>query len=119
MRLTPPHRLIAIATVAAIALVGCGGGDDDGDGDAAPSEPGVVQVADNVFEPKELEVDAGDTVTWEFVGGAQHNVVGDGFKSKNMKRGIFEHTFETPGEFDYECTLHPGMKGTITVARGV
>ena len=118
MRLAPPRRLVAVSIVAALALVGSGCGDDDGGDDAAPPEPGTVQVDDNVFKPKELEVGAGDTVTWEFVGGALHNVKGDGFGSENMKSGTFEHTFESAGEFTYQCTLHPGMNGTITVGRG-
>ena len=115
----PPRRLLAIAAFAAVALVGCGGSDDDGGdgGESSSGEPGTVQVKDNVFEPEELEIDAGDTVTWEFVGGALHNVQGDGFKSKNLKEGTFEHTFKSAGEFTYQCTLHPGMKGTVTVGR--
>jgi plastocyanin len=30
-------------------------------------------------------------------------------------RGTFSHTFSTRGSFDYLCTIHPFMKGTITV----
>lgn len=29
----------------------------------------------------------------------------------------FSHTFNTPGAFPYECTVHPGMNGTITVTQ--
>ena len=27
----------------------------------------------------------------------------------------FEYTFDRAGDFDYECTIHPGMDGSITV----
>lgn len=96
-------------------LVACGGGDDGEGGDAASGEPGTVRVVDNEFEPATVEIAVGDTVTWSFEGSALHNVSGSGFKSKNQKDGTFEHTFNSAGEVDYVCTLHPGMKGTVKV----
>ena len=95
----------------AIVLAACGGGDDD---DAA-SEPGVVRVIDNSFEPEQMEIEVGDTVTWQFEGGVAHNVVHDDFASELMKDGEFEHTFEEAGTFDYTCTVHAGMDGTVEV----
>jgi plastocyanin len=29
--------------------------------------------------------------------------------------GTYSHTFNTPGTYDYLCTLHSNMTGTITV----
>ena len=29
--------------------------------------------------------------------------------------GVYTHTFATAGTFPYECTIHGGMNGTITV----
>lgn len=94
-------------------LVACGDGDDGEDGGAA--EPGTVRVIDNEFVPETIEIAVGDTVTWSFEGSALHNVSGSGFKSKNQKDGTFEETFNSAGEVDYVCTLHPGMKGTVEV----
>ena len=113
MRWLPPRR-IALVAVAALSLLGaaCGGGDDD---TAAPTEPGRVSVVDNKFVPSEIEVAPGDTVTWVFEGATVHNVVGQGFKSENKKDGTFEHTFNSAGEYEYVCTLHPGMKGKVVV----
>lgn len=115
MKRLPPQRRFALVAVAALSLLGaaCGGGDDDEP--AAPAEPGTVSVEDNKFVPSTIEVLPGDTVTWEFNGGVQHNVVGDGYKSDNLKDGTFEHTFNSAGEYDYVCTLHPGMKGKVVV----
>ena len=109
--LRPPRR-IALVAVAALSLLGaaCGGGDD-----TPAAEAGHVNVLDNKFEPKSIEVLPGDTVTWDFKGGVQHNVVGDGFKSENKKDGSYEHDFNSAGSYDYVCTLHPGMKGTVEV----
>jgi plastocyanin len=75
----------------------------------------VVIVDDNKFVPKEATVAVGDTVTWRWEGSAAHNVVGPGFESENQDEGEFEHTFEEAGEYDYVCTLHPGMTGTVIV----
>lgn len=116
MRIAPPQRFLAAGALAALALLGAAcGGDDDGDEPAAPAEAGVVSVEDNKFVPDTIEVAPGDTVTWEFNGATQHNVSGDGFKSDNMKDGTFDHSFNSPGEYDYVCTLHPGMNGTVVV----
>jgi plastocyanin len=107
-------KLLYAAIPLVIVLAACGGGDDDDD--AAPSEPGVVVVEDNTFEPKTIEVGVGDTVTWRFEGNSAHNVAGEGFESDLMKDGEFEHAFDEAGEFDYVCTVHPGMAGTVEVS---
>jgi len=99
-----------------LLLVACGGGDGGGDGGSDAADPGTVRVVDNEFEPGTIEVAVGDTVTWSFEGSALHNVSGPGFKSKNLKEGTFEETFNSAGDVDYVCTLHPGMKGTVKVS---
>jgi plastocyanin len=109
----PPRRLVPLAVASlALLLPACGGGD----GGESTAEPGHVDVIDNAFKPKTIEVAVGDTVTWDFRGGAAHNVVGDGFKSDTLGKGnTFEHTFNSAGSFGYVCTLHAGMTGTVEV----
>lgn len=75
----------------------------------------TVTVSDNQFTPAELTVEADTSVTWTWDGVAQHNVVGDGFESRNQAQGTFEHTFDAPGTYSYVCTLHQGMDGTVIV----
>lgn len=107
-------RKVLLAALPLVAvLAACGGDDDD---DAAPSEPGVVRVVDNAFEPKIAKVGVGDTVTWRFEGNSAHNVIGDDFESELTKDGEFEHTFDEAGEYDYRCTVHAGMSGRIDVS---
>ena len=100
---------LLIVTVAALAA--CGGDDDGG----AAAESDVVTVEDNKFEPKETTVAVGDTVTWEWKGSAAHNVTSDDFESDLISEGTFEYTFEEAGEYEYVCTVHPGMTGTVIV----
>lgn len=111
MRRLPP---LALALVLPLAVVACGGDDDT----AETAEPGTVFVTDNEFNPNDIEVSAGDTVTWRFEGAAVHNVTfdDDAYEaSENTKEGTHEQTFEEAGSFSYTCTLHPGMDGTVSV----
>jgi plastocyanin len=72
-------------------------------------------VADNSFSPTTATVARGGTVTWRWTGKKSHDVVGPGFKSKLIKTGTFKKTFTKQGTFNYVCTLHRGMKGTVRV----
>jgi plastocyanin len=124
---------LLLACVALVA-VGCGGDDDDdgnggggGGGGAAetteePSAAGggtEVSMKDIKFNPGSVTVNAGDTVTWVNDDSVGHDVTADGFKSGDpgaMQNGdTFEHTFDAAGKFDYVCTVHPGMEGSVTV----
>jgi amicyanin len=105
-------RLVMIAFVAGAALAWV----------VAPSsaENVVVPVTiDNfVFEPAKLTVKAGTTVTWTNHDDIPHTVAAKdrSFKSKAMDSDeSYSFTFTTPGEYDYFCSLHPHMTGTIVV----
>ena len=79
---------------------------------------GAVTIKDFAFDPGDLSVAKGTTVTWKNDDSATHRIKsGDGsFDSKDLKNGdSFEHTFDTAGTFDYICGIHPSMKGKITV----
>jgi plastocyanin len=63
-----------------------------------------------------LTVEAGETVTWLWDDGANdHDVTADSFRSEAMSEGTFRHRFDEPGTYDYKCTLHTNMFGTIEV----
>jgi plastocyanin len=110
-----PRVLLASLLVLPLGLAACGGGSDDGG--TVASEPGAVDVVDNAFKPKSIDIAVGDTVTWTFKGSAQHNVhSSSGFASENMKKGTYEHTFNSAGTVKYQCTIHPGMTGEIKVS---
>lgn len=78
---------------------------------------GVSQIAvqDDQFAPAAIEVPAGTTVSWEWDGIEEHNVVGGGFESPVQVEGDFSHTFNEPGTHAYECTLHFFMRGEVVV----
>ena len=86
----------------------------------APAAPPLVThavVMEAVaFQPAVLTVRAGDAVAWVNRDPFPHTATGAGFDSKDIPAGgRWAHTFKTPGEFPYVCTLHPTMKATLRV----
>ncbi len=84
------------------------------------SENPTVHIRNMDFEADHVTIEAGDTVTWIWDDGdIDHDVSGDGFKSEIQSEGEFTYTFDDPGTFDYTCTLHPMMKGRVTVVEAM
>ena len=84
---------------------------------AARAEDVAVHIDNFVFEPAQLTVKAGQTVTWTNRDDIPHTVVCAGkFRSKTMDTdGTFSFTFTSAGEYKYFCSLHPHMTGVIKV----
>jgi plastocyanin len=87
---------------------------------AARAEPAAMEVKiDNfTFAPQRLTVKPGTTVTWINEDDIPHTVAATdkGFKSKVLDTNDkFSFTFTTAGSFEYFCSLHPHMTGTIVV----
>ena len=73
---------------------------------------------DFAYSPSSITVTAGDTVTWTNNSAAPegHTVTGSGFNSGSFQSGgTYSHAFTTAGTFSYLCSIHPSMKGTVTV----
>jgi LPXTG-motif cell wall-anchored protein len=93
---------------------------------AAPrlAETKNVSIKDFQFEPKEISISVGDTISWKNDGAAPHTVTADdaSFDSANLDPGAtFSQTFDKAGTFAYYCKYHgakggSGMAATITVA---
>lgn len=93
--------------------------------------PGSTTLTTDAYSPYPIEVTVGQTVKWTNDDTAFHTVtsgspgaadVGTLFDSGlagptalTTKGTTFEHTFDTAGEFDYFCTLHPNMVGKVVV----
>jgi len=76
------------------------------------------------FDPADLTVTAGTTVTWDWApGAAGHNVVQDDGNTPASSGALanaphqYQFTFTTPGTYHYHCQAHEGlgMVGTVTV----
>ena len=85
---------------------------------AAPASGDQVNIDGFAFVPATLTVRAGSTVTWTNHDEEPHTVAAsDGtFHSPGMGTGAtFSHTFAAAGTFDYVCSIHPMMHGTVVV----
>jgi plastocyanin len=79
-----------------------------------------VKVADDEFQAPTVQINPGDTVTWDWTGVDQHTVTArsgqtERFGSKFMTSGTFQHTFPKPGRFTYICQVHSFMRGAVEV----
>jgi plastocyanin len=112
----------------------------DDENENSEDEENLVVVApddDWRFDPEEITISVGETVTWYFEAPG-HNVSshpdassqnenpddaepfasyeGDNHSELVDEGEEYEHTFETPGEYTYVCTPHDGsMIGTVIV----
>ncbi|GGK57004.1 hypothetical protein GCM10011591_31400 [Nocardia camponoti] len=85
-----------------------------------PAAALTVDVTDNKFSPADATIKVGETVTWKFNDKVPHNVQGIGDKAMGINspiidKGEWSHTFTQAGTYRYLCTLHPSMRGSITV----
>jgi plastocyanin len=141
----PQCRTILLWTVALSSVIAsaCGGGRETTGARATPysdvlgcTEHGaatatatihisIVNVGDpNVvgrYDPSPTTVKAGTTVEWSWEDGAnKHSVTSDSGTFDSCLRslgGKFPVTFQVAGPFPYHCSIHPGMKGILTVSQ--
>jgi plastocyanin len=82
----------------------------------------LVTMPGDIFSPFEVTIPVGGVVTWEFPA-REHNVVFNrstaGAPADIAVTGnrSVSRRFDTAGSFPYDCTLHPGMTGKVTVTR--
>ncbi|MDQ6875427.1 MAG: cupredoxin family copper-binding protein [Actinomycetota bacterium] len=114
-------RLAAAIAVAGLALTGCSGGGVGGGsskGKSAAKTTNRVQIKNFKFVPENIAVKAGTVVTWTNSDSTDHTVTASdkSFDSKNLgKDKSYSFTFSKPGTYDYICTIHQYMKGTVKV----
>ena len=108
--------------------------------DGADNEEAIViipegssSLTDGAYRPNPIEVNTGDTVTWINDDLTSHTATSGNPESGST--GMFggtddsleiigpegdtqSFTFDEAGEFEYYCTLHPSMVGTVIVTEG-
>ncbi len=86
----------------------------------APAPNSVTATTGETFSPNTLTVAVGTSVSFVFqslghnvtfnpVAGAPPSILGT---NSNTTIAV---TFNTAGTFPYQCTIHPGMTGSVTV----
>src|SRR5580700_5917949 len=87
---------------------------------ANPGAPDSAQIVikDFMFMPMSLTVKAGSTVTWANKDDEPHTVVSDTglFRSGAVDTDeTFTFKFDKPGTYQFTCSIHPRMVGTVVV----
>jgi plastocyanin len=136
------RRAAVVGIVALSALLAGCGSDADTSSPTTTSESGTdhsehaVDIKTFQFDPKTIEVEVGDTVTWTNNDAIVHTVTSgtreydpadSGRVTKTSKSGQFdeeldgkgstaEATFDEPGTYHYFCDRHPGMEADVEVS---
>ncbi len=133
----PGIRVLALLIVAALASLAlasaCGGGmmgggmqgQMHGGGNQAPQTPVIsdasqvtVEISDFDFFPRDLTVQQGSIVTWVNGDAVPHDATdeaGDWGTGTITLGESATLTFDSPGTYQYLCTIHPNMKATLKV----
>jgi YVTN family beta-propeller protein len=78
----------------------------------------AVSIANFAFAPAALTVAPGSTITWRNDDGAPHALAfADASTASDLllPGQSFAKTYAGAGTFDYVCSVHPYMRGTVTV----
>ncbi len=79
----------------------------------------AVMIQGFAFNQSSITIKKGDTVVWTNKDPVSHTVTGDGgLASSNLSpNGTYSFKFNTAGTFNYHCSIHPSMTGTVTVVQ--
>ncbi|MBK5092505.1 MAG: cupredoxin family copper-binding protein [Actinobacteria bacterium] len=112
-------KLLAVAALCVLVLTllisaGCGKKTET----TTPITPtsSVIKIKDFAFDPAEITVAPGTSVTWINEDSTVHTITTTTFDSGEIKPNEqYKFTFGTPGTYDYVCSIHPSMKGKVIV----
>jgi plastocyanin len=81
-----------------------------------PPDKNTVNIQSYSFQPAEITIRKGETVTWINQDSVDHTITGNSFDSGLFGKGqSFKQTFNESGIFEYHCSPHPNMKGKVIV----
>ena len=86
----------------------------------APNDTTTVEIRNNAFNPAQLHVAPGTTVTFVNNDNVPHTATSDNklFDLEIPPGSSYPVVLEGEGTVPYHCELHPEMKGTIVVGDG-
>lgn len=108
-------KALGFLVAAAVVLVtGCGG---SGESSEPVATTEVAMVKSYRFDPKTIEIEAGQTVTWRNDDNFTHTVQVDGQEDHEVEPGdSVSIRFDEPGTYHYVCRLHRhDMDGDVIV----
>lgn len=110
---------LAAAIILGISAYGAFRGDAASAGSSKVESGAIaIQMKGLAFPNGVRTITPGTTVTWKNLDGTAHTVTStkSAFDSGNIDQGkSYSRTFAELGTYNYICTIHPYMKGTIKV----
>lgn len=107
------------------ALAACGGNKNEPTPTPNPGplgeEPVRVRIPSSdgygasSFSPGSVTIAVGKTIEWDNEDTFAHTVTSETFNGSVGPRGSYRRTFSAAGTFNYRCTIHAGMDGTVIV----
>ena len=88
---------------------------------ASAQDDMTVSIQDFSFNPGQITVAPGTTVTWTNEGPSPHTTTADdgSWDSGTLQQGEdFSFTFDEPGTYTYHCSIHPDMTASVKVSGG-
>src|SRR5918993_2600460 len=114
--------LAALSVLALVVFVPAAVAQEDGGVEVVPVQDArSVGIGDNFFDPPDAAVEPGSTITWTNNGARPHTVTADdgSFDSGVLNPGdSYTVAFEGQGTVTYHCTIHPEMRGSVTLGGG-
>jgi len=124
------NKKVLVAIMLAVLVAGCTGykttsetgeqplGDQQQQSATGPTIP--LDIKDFRFSPTEITIKKDTTVTWTQKDSVPHTVTTtsgpESFDSGTLSQGEeFSYTFQKTGTYEYYCSIHPNMKGKVTV----
>ncbi len=126
-------RLLLATTLLTLGVVACGGSGSP----IASTSSSAIGVAggklgtaaviisatdDNTFDPVMQNATVGEIIEWKNIGSVTHNLVFSNDASISdpvlAGGGVWQVKFILAGVYQYSCTIHSGMVGTIVVSPG-
>lgn len=116
------HRLsilLSLVVVGLLLVAGCSkpAKSSSSSTGASGASSATVTIRQFAFDPADLTVKPGTEVTFKNDDSVAHTVTGAGLDSGSIAPGASWSTkFDTAGTFDYGCSIHPNMRGSVKVA---
>jgi plastocyanin len=85
---------------------------------AADHDPPVVPMFSAAYGAPQVDVIAGETVSWRHDSVRAHTVAaidGSWASASVAPQASFSRRFDAPGAVPYYCSIHPGMRGEVDV----
>jgi plastocyanin len=94
---------------------------DDAANSSAGSKVNKIEIKDFMFNPMKITVKSGEKITWINRDEEPHTVVSVGKKFPKSSGLDTDQEYSiiasAPGTYEYFCSVHPKMTGTIVVEK--